>query len=153
MRFEPKTEKEVAVDGLLPLGDYDFEVAHAEEKQSGAGNDMIALRLRVYDNEGQFRTVFDYLVGTDGAAYKVRHFAYSVGLGAQYEKGELRADDLEGRTGKAKVCIKKDKSKQYPDKNAIADYLPPGAAGNGAAKPGAADPRPEPPPFDDEIPF
>lgn len=154
MRFEPKTEKEIAEGNLLPLGNYDFEVAGAEEKTSKSGNDMIELKVRVYDNEGQGRTIFDYLVDTDGAAYKLRHFAYSVGRGPDYEKGELRADALPGLTGKAKVFVKKDKSGQYPDKNAIADYLPPGTAlGNGAQAPLTRDPRPEPPAYDPDVPF
>lgn len=148
MRFDPKTEKEIAEGGLLPLGNYDFEVTYAEEKQSKTGNDMIELKVRIYDNEGQGRTIFDYLVSTDGSAYKIRHFAYSIGMGDDYERGELRADKLIGATGKAKVFIKKDKSGQYPDKNAIADYLPP-AVKNGAtltpAEGRAA--------LDDDIPF
>jgi len=152
MRFDPKSEKEVAEAGLLPLGNYDFEVVAAEEKRSEKGNDMIELRARVYDNDGQGRTIFDYLVHTDGGAYKVRHFAYAVGMGVEYEKGELRADRLVGATGKARVFIKKDKTKQYPDKNSISDYLPP--TGNGAASHATAgDPRPAAPPFDDDIPF
>jgi hypothetical protein len=152
MRFEPKSEKEVAEAGLLSLGDYDFEVAGAKDSQSKAGNDMIEVKLRVYNNEGQGKTIFDYLVHTEGSAYKVRHFAYSIGLGAQYEAGELRAEDLEGRTGRCKVFIKKDPSKAYPDKNAVSDYLPP-TNGNGAAHASGGDPRPPAPPFDDEIPF
>lgn len=150
MRVTPKTEAEIAQAGLLPLGAYDFEVTEATEDQSKAGNDMISLKVRVYDNEGAGRTIFDWLVSTDGGAFKVRHFAYGVGLLKQYETGELRAADMVGCTGKCRVVIKK--SEGYPDKNAIADYLAPGSSGNGAA-PGVRDPRPEPPPLDDDVPF
>ena len=153
MRFEPKSEKDIAEGGLLPLGNYDFEVQEAEEKVSKTGNDMIELKMRVYDNEGQGRTIFDYLVSTDGGAYKIRHFAYAVGLGESYERGELQASNLHGCTGKAKVFIKKDKSGQYPDRNAIADYLPPA---NGSTAPNnTAVPRPpyKAAELDDDIPF
>lgn len=145
MRFDPKSEEEVAQGGLLPKGDYDFEVVTAEEGQSKAGNDMITLLLNVSNGEGDHK-VKDWLVSTDGGAYKVRHFAYAVGLGTQYERGELSANDLEGVTGKCRIVIQKSKDPQYADKNSVADYLPSAAAVmNAAAK--------QPKDLDDEIPF
>lgn len=146
MRFEPKTEKEVSEAGLLPHGTYDFEVVEAVEKQSKAGNDMVELKVRVFDSQGRYRNIFDYLVGSDGSAYKVRHFAEATDMLDAYDHGELRAQDMIGRAGQCKVIIKKDKSGQYPDKNSIADYLK-------ASSPTSGDPRPEPPPIDDDIPF
>ena len=146
MRFEPKSEKEVAEAGLLANGIYDFEVGEASEAQSKAGNDMVELRVRVYDSEGHWRNVFDWLVSTDGGAYKIRHFAEATGLLTEYEKGELRAEDMKGKVGKCKVFIKKDKDGQYPDKNAIADYI----NSDGAAPTAANFDRSD---LDDEIPF
>lgn len=153
MRFEPKTEKEVAEAGLLPKGEYDFEVASAEDERSKAGNDMLALILNVYDTDGQCHRVRDWLVSTDGGAYKVRHFAYGVGLGADYEKGVLTAELVTGCTGRCKLLIKKDPKGEYPDKNAVGDYCPP-TNGNGAAKPTApAQSFQRAADLDDEIPF
>lgn len=145
MRFTPKSEKEVAEAGLLPKGMYDFEIAEATEKQSKAGNDMVELVVRVYDNEGRSRKLFDWLVDSEGAAYKIRHFAEATGMLAEYEKGELRSHDMVGKTGRCQVIIKKDKGGEYPDKNAISDYVSGGAVS--APKPGPA------PLVDDEIPF
>lgn len=124
MKFQPKTEQEVASSDLIQPGTYDFEVAEAEEKTSASGNDMIAMKVWIFPTEGGRRTVFDYLVGTEKAQFKVRHFAAAVGMIAEYERGELAALDIQGQTGKCKVVITKDKSGQYPDKNSIADYLP-----------------------------
>lgn len=148
MRFQPKTEKEVAEAGLLAKGTYDFEVTEASEKQSKAGNDMVELIVAVYDAEGRSRKIFDWLVDSDGSAYKIRHFAESTDMLAQYEKGELRSMDMVGKTGKCAVIIKKDKTGEYPDKNAIADYI----KGNGSLA--AQPPAPKTPELvDDDIPF
>lgn len=148
MRFQPKTEEEIAVANLLIGGDYPFEVVNAEEQTSKAGNDMVKLRLNVINAEDRGHTIFDYLVGTEGAAYKLRHFAESVGLLAEYERGEMTADQMVGRSGTCQVGIQKDKSGQYPDKNVIRDYVVPKKNGNGADKPKSAKDD-----FDSEIPF
>ena len=128
MRFEPKSEAEIAQAGLWAKGTYDFEVAEANEKVSSKGNDMVELIVRVYDQEGKSRKIFDWLVSTDGAAYKIRNFAAATGMLPDYEKGELRASEMVGKTGKCELIISKDKSGQYPDKNAIADYVTGGAS-------------------------
>lgn len=154
MRFDPKTEEELAAADLWPAGEYDFEVAEAEEQTSKSGNDMVKLTVHVFDAEGRRRTVFDYLVGTEKAQFKVRHFADAVGLIEQYNLGELLAEDIVGRTGRCKLNIKKDKSGQYPDQNAIADYLPPKkAAVRLGVKPAPTRPAPTAADLDDDIPF
>lgn len=146
VRFEPKTEAEISAANLLEAGQYVFEVAKAEEKTSQNGNDMVKLTLAVFDNEDRRHPVFDYLVGTDGAAYKIRHFAESVGLLSQYEAGEIRAEQMEGRTGKCQVGID-DKNKQYPAKNIIRDYVPAGVSAPPKANGKSA------PIIDDDLPF
>lgn len=123
MRFTPKTENEVSSAGLWPKGTYDFEVADATDKQSKNGNDMTELVVKIYDQEGKSRKVFDYLVDTDGGAYKIRHFAEAAGLLKEYETGFLPADVMIGKTGRCQVIIQKDKTGAYPDKNAISDYV------------------------------
>lgn len=120
MRVTPKTASEVAEAGLLPAGIYDCEVVSAEETVSRNGNEMIKLRVRVFTEDGNSRTIFDYLL--DSVAYKVRHAAESFGLMEAYDDGELSAADLEGRTGRCKVRI--DPAKDgYEAKNSIQDYV------------------------------
>lgn len=148
MRFQPKTEKEVAEAGLLPNGVYDFEVIDANEKQSKKGNDMVELKIRLYDAEGAARTIFDYLVDTEGGAYKIRHFAAATGMLENYERGELRAEDMAGKSGSCQVAIQKDKTGQYPDKNTVRDYLSDEGGAPRAAPKAKIDAE-----MEDEIPF
>lgn len=121
MQFQPKTEKEIAEADLLPAGIYDFEIASADDKTSTKGNQMIALKLYVYDAEGAQRVVFDYLM--EALAYKLRHAAGACGLLERYETGHLDSTDFHGKTGKCKIVIQKDKTGQYADKNSVQDYI------------------------------
>ena len=127
MRFEPKTAQEIDEAGLLTAGVYDFEVMEAEDTQSKAGNDMAAIVIRVEDASGRSFKVQDWLVATDGGAYKVRHFAESVGLLAEYEKGDMPAGFMIGKTGRAKIAVKPADG-QYRAKNTVADYVGEAAA-------------------------
>ncbi len=150
MRFQAKTEEEVS--NLIPKGEYAFEVLEAEEKTSKKGNDMIALKVGI-DYNNSLRGVFDYLVDIDSMAYKTRHFADTVGMLAEYEKGALNAESLIGLTGKCRLDIQPADS-TYEAKNVIKDYV--------KRKPGEEAPAmPEHDPIksgardkmDDEIPF
>ena len=145
MRVNPMSEKEIAEANLWPAGTYDYEIIEAEEQTSKAGNDMIALRVKLFNAQGSSIVVDDYLVDSPKAAYKVRHCAEASSLLGEYEKGELLARDLTHRTGKCKVVVSKDRNGQYPDKNQVADYLRPDSAAPAAPKPA--------PSIDDEIPF
>lgn len=132
MRFQPKTKEEIAADGLLQPGEYDFEIVSGEDTVSKAGNDMIKLRLNVYTESGGKVTMFDYLMPT--VAFKLRHACEACGLEDEYESGNLEALDFEGKTGRCKVAVQKDKSGQYPDRNGIADYIAPVTVGSVAKK-------------------
>jgi hypothetical protein len=150
MKFTPKSEEEISAANLLAGGDYDFEIAKAEEAESKAGNEMIALTLHIEGEEGRRHTVFDYLVGADSSMFKVRGFAESVGLLQEYNKGEMPADILPGRTGRCQIGID-DKNKAYAPKNVVRAYHKPASSGNGAMPPKAA--AATRPPIDDDIPF
>lgn len=123
MRYNPKSEAELASDGLWPESIVDFEVMEAEDTTSRAGSDMVKLKVKVFNDQGASRTVYEYLVGIDSMQWKIRAFCAAVGLLEQYETGELDAVDMEGRTGKCKLIIQKDKSGSFPDKNAIGAYI------------------------------
>lgn len=119
MRFTPKSEAEVVSDTLFPAGIYPFEVISAADKISKAGNEMIELKIMVYGNDGDTTKVFDYLM--EKVAYKLRHFAETVGLLSKYELGVLEAADCEGRTGYCKLVID-NKDPAYLPKNSVKDY-------------------------------
>lgn len=125
MRFTPKTEKEIAEENLLPKGEYDYEVTEAADTKSKAGNEMIALKLRIYHGEGGGRIVNDYLM--EAMPGKLRNFCAQHALLDRYESGTLNAADCEGRSGRVFIKIEKDKSGQYADKNAVAGYPAPKA--------------------------
>lgn len=149
MKFTPKTEKEIAEENLWPAGEYSFEITEAEDTVSSKGNEMIELKLKVYNEEGNFKILSDYLL--EAIAYKLRHAAEVCGLLDAYNSGVLLASDFVGKTGYLKLKIDKDKTGKYPDKNGVGDYITERSkSSNGAAK--------SPPPRkadiqDDTIPF
>jgi len=168
MRVQPKSEAEVESPGyeLLPPGEYDFEIAEAEETTSKAGNEMVKLKVWIFPANGGRRVVFDYLVSSDNAAFKVRGFAKGTGMLADYEAGDMPAGNMVGKSGRCKITIQKDTTGQYEDRNAVGAYLPARAA---APQDRPQQPR-QPPPvrqnasgpnfdapksgnIDDEIPF
>jgi hypothetical protein len=148
MNFVTKTKAEIeeekrafAEGGLLPNGWYDFEVMHAEEKTSKAGNEMIALKLRVFNPLGGEKHVYDYLLESN--SIKMFDFCESVGLTDKYEAGTLSADDCIERAARVKIATDS-KNKDYAPKNVVKAYAAVQAVG---PSPAAAAPD------DDDIPF
>jgi hypothetical protein len=136
MQFAPKTEKQLVEENLIPAGTYPFEVAQAESKRSKGGNEMIELNVRIFLDDGRSRFIRDYLL--EKLAFKLFHFCTYTGLAKEYEAGTLQAQDCNGRTGFAKIGIKKDKTGEYPDQNAILDYVRPEMKSSGVTE------RPQP---------
>ena len=152
MKFTPKSdgqlEQEAAARGPFKAGEYDFDVIEATDDVSKNGNDMIALKIKVYNDLGETRTVRDWLVSTDGMMYKIKHFADSTGLTKEYESGGFESFDCLNRSGKVKLRIEKG-SGSYPDKNTVADYVP-----ASHERPKMQAPKPSSTAdLDDEIPF
>lgn len=151
MRFKPQTEQEIQAMSLIEAGTYPFEVLEAEDTKSKSGNEMIKVKLRIWDNMGRERMVFDYLL--EAMAFKLRHFCDATGLLDKYEAGSLQASDLLSRNGKLELEVevgkaKPDGSGNYPDKNRVGDYVKSdGAVSKPVAKAG------EPDFIDDDLPF
>lgn len=122
--FIPVSEDEIAKQNLLDKGEYKFFVKKAEQKRSKAGNPMIELQLSILDANNREHLVFDYLMDHEALRYKIRHFCYSIGLGAKYESGAFSPEECVEKVGHAKIYIKEDASGQYKPKNAVGDYLP-----------------------------
>lgn len=146
MQFTPKTEKEIAEENLWPVGEYGFEITEAYDKVSNSGNEMIELKLKVFNAEGGFKFIRDYLL--ESLSYKLRHAATACGAIGKYESGQLVAGDFVGATGFVKLGIDKDKTGKYPDKNAVKDYVTQEDASQ-APPPG----HPAAASFEDEIQF
>lgn len=146
MKVEPKSEQEVQEMGLAAVGVYDFLVVEADDKQSKVGNDMAVIKIKIEDSDGREYKIVDYLVAIDSMAYKIRHFAESVGLLTEYEKGDMPAEFFLGRTGRCKLAVQPAKG-EYRAKNVVSDYLPSTKIGG---VPAQSFDRSE---LDDEIPF
>jgi hypothetical protein len=132
MNFQPKTDKELAADRLLPAGNYRFEILRratlgTRELETGdtvskQGDDMILLVVKVFNGNGRGRVVLDYLVPN---AFKLRQAAIACGLRAEYDAGSIDGQAFIGKTGMLKLTVEKDKTGRYADKNAVGGYLPP----------------------------
>ncbi|MDT8333030.1 DUF669 domain-containing protein [Roseomonas gilardii] len=147
MRFTPKSSEELNTSDLFKAGDYEFEIASADAATSKAGNEMIKLRVKIYDDAGKSVSVFDYLM--ESAMWKLHNACKAVGLDAEYDSGDLDPSDFVGKTGRCKVVV--EKNEQYGDQNKIRDYLPPEKSTPGrGAKPS---PKPAMAGIDDDIPF
>lgn len=120
MRFTPKTEEQLQEENLIPQGTYDFEVVEAKDRVSKSGNDMIELKLCVYDQNGSPRTVFDYLL--ESMSYKLKHFCDAVGLAHKYTDGTLADHDCMGKAGKVMI-IQQPPQNGYAAKNSVRDYI------------------------------
>lgn len=121
MNFQPYSEEEVARNAW-PSGEYDYEFVTAESKRSKAGNDMIELKVKVWDSTGKSQIVKDWFLGTREGAHKLRHACYSCGMGHNYEMGDVDPEDFKGKSGRLKLGIEKSDA-GYPDKNVIRDYV------------------------------
>lgn len=118
----PLSDQQLKQGDLIDPGIYIFEVMQAEEARSKSGNEMIKLKLRVHTIDNRERIIYDYLL--EALEFKVGHFAEATGLLPKYKEGVLSAEDCIGKSGTLKIVIQSDKTGQYGDKNAVADYIP-----------------------------
>ena len=126
MKFQPKTEQEIQESGLWPAGEYNFEIIDSEDAVSSNGNDMIKIKVRIFNPEGKSIILFDYLL--EAMAFKLRHCAEACGIIDKYNSGNLRAEDFMAKAGMLMLEIQNESSdkktgKKYPKKNFIADYI------------------------------
>lgn len=120
MQFAPKTEDQLRTQNLIPDDtECDFEVVESKHAVSKKGNEMIALKLRVF-SQSRESFVFDYLMESMG--FKLLHFCEATNKTSQYASGNLRAEDCERATGKCVVSIEP-ASGNYAAKNVISDYI------------------------------
>lgn len=125
MKFEPKTDKEIAESNLLPAGTYPFQISGAiDDISKSSGLEMIVLTVRVFKQDGNFNLVTDYLSSSPKAAFKLNNICKAVGLKEKYESGTLDATDFIGKQGMLDLVIKPGDGK-YSDQNSVKSYLMP----------------------------
>ena len=106
-------------------GDHEVEVIDAVETVSKTGHEMIELKLRT--SAGSY--LYDFLVFIPNAFWKIDSFRAATGeVVSPEEEVEIIADDLIGRTGKARLTVEEYNGKK---RNKVAAWLP--------AKPGDAE--------------
>lgn len=125
MQFHPKTEKEIAEQGLWPKGEYDFEVVKSDPAVSGPkskkpGVEFIKLNVRIFNQDGAFKFVNAILHPSVDA--QLRHFCVAGNLLKKYETGTLSAEDCVGVSGRLKLRVK-DAEGPFPAKNEVSDYV------------------------------
>ena len=146
MNYTPKTEEQLAEESLLPEGIYDFEIVGTDDRSSKKGNEMITLKLRVFDGSGGERHVFDYIAfGSSFGERKFRHAANTCGLLEVYNSGNLTALDFLRKSGRAKIKQQKGTEDFPKPKNVVADYI--------ISDSGPTDTRPAREIIDDGLPF
>ncbi len=150
MKFDPNNIDNSKSGGFEPFppGLYDFEVDSAEETVSKAGNPMIKAKINIYNEAGQKRVIFDYLLSNQ--VWKLKAFAEAIGMHEEFASGEMDVFTIEGRSGKAKVAI--DRQEGYEPRNKILAYL----ATKGEAREivnAVRPPKALKADLDDEIPF
>ncbi len=113
MQYNSNEYEPMDVTPVKP-GDYDFTVIGATESTSQSGNDMISLELQVNvpGRENPVK-VYDYLVSTPKALFKIESFCGAVGL--NFGDDELVADSIIGLNGRAKFVLglPKDNGNRY----------------------------------------
>lgn len=146
MKYTSHTDEELNRLNLLTPGIYDFEIVETDDKPSKKGNDMVTLKLHVFEEDGTPRIVFDYLV-PDALPHKFKHAADACALLAEYEGHTLTASSFMGRTGKVQIVTQPAQG-QYLEKSVVKDYVK-RETQNAAAPP----PRKVAADLDDDIPF
>ena len=133
MKFTPKSEDDFQQERDERASKYvwlngsivDYEIKSAIEKVSKKGNEMIEADIDVYNHLGEVQTIRVWL--GEWNLFLIKHICEGNDLGAEYKAGQIYADDLVGKVGKAKLNIQKGAQKEdgtfYSDRNGIADFL------------------------------
>ena len=98
-------------------GDYEVEVVDAIETISKGGHEMIELKLKT--SAGSY--LYDFLVFIPSAFWKIDAFRAATGESVTPEQDvEIVADDLIGRTGKARLTVEEYNGRK---RNKVAAWL------------------------------
>ena len=115
------------VQEVVPENDYDFVVDDAVEKESSKGNPMIELQLDIEHNGHHIR-VFDHLVFTRNAFWKIDDFRFCTGEKlVEGQRVNFEAEDCIGRKGRCHLCVDTYEGKT---RNKVSAYLPPPSEGS-----------------------
>lgn len=120
MRYTPHSDESLNKLNLLTPGIHDFEVVETDERTSKKGNDMVVLKLHVFEEDGTPRIVFDYL--GDFMPHKFKHAADACGLTEEYADGSINASLFMGKCGKCEI-ITQPAQGDYLERSGVKDYV------------------------------
>lgn len=136
MKYTPYTEAQIQSMNVMEPGIYSFQVLevitwdqYGKELRDKNGNEMAKIKLAIIDQEGRERPLFTYITGDGAFAYKLRHFAKSIGMIQQYEDAIFNIAETVGKRGLADIVIKKGTLKQdgsgemWADRNDVKDFM------------------------------
>jgi len=138
---------------LLPEGEYTFTVAKVDKTTSqSSGAPMAVVTLQFSGPDDAVVNVYDYLVLTRAAEWKLSAFFRAIGMKKHGEPFVMDWDAAEGKTGRAEIYVdefekqsggmaQKNKVDRYIDKDADAETKPTAPAATPSATP------------EDDIPF
>lgn len=93
---------------LVPDGIYEIEILDAKERTSKSGNPMMELKCQVHQNGESGPKFYDWLVMSEGAAWKIDNFLAAVGRHpGEGVEVDLDGDDLIGMTCRARLKQRK----------------------------------------------
>jgi hypothetical protein len=119
INFTPKSEEQLAEDGLLEDGIYDFTVLEAVDQQSKKdGTSMIRLKLNLFTTDGNVH-LYTYL--HPRMEFLIRHFCATARILNLYQTGNLDARACNDRSGRVSIGIEKAKN-GFAAKNKVLDF-------------------------------
>jgi hypothetical protein len=165
MKYTPYTEAQIQSMNVMEPGIYNFQVLevitwdqYGKELKDKNGNDMAKIKLAITDAEYRERPLFTYITGDGAFAYKLRHFARSIGMIQQYEEAVFNIAETVGKRGLADIVIKRGTFKldgsgeMWPDRNDVKDFIT-NADGNPVNHAHASSPPQVPNVEEDDTPF
>lgn len=124
MKHQAMTEEEISKSGLMQEGVYDFTIVEANEYVNDKGNEVMKLKLNVFDTDGSARVILDWV--TPSYPKKFKHLHDACGLLDLYNARETKPENLIEKSGKLQIGIGDpytDKNGEERINNTVLDYV------------------------------
>lgn len=102
MKFEVLSDEQLNKPMYEP-GIYWFIVKKVTEKISKAGNNMFQIEILVNFGNGMTLMLYDYLLCTKEASWKISQFCTSIGKEGLYKTGNMEPIDILEQRGKCEL--------------------------------------------------
>ena len=128
---------------ILPPGEYAFKVTGFEKQHSNNSQAPMAKVTLEVEHDGELVNVFDYLVLTKKAEWKLCSFFRCLGLKKHGEPFVMQWNRVVGATGRAKVYVEKytKKDGSSGESNKVKHYIDPPGPRASAPAPASQPPR------------